>query len=159
MDMRLPSCKITGTVLAALVLATFGLANADRADAAPSQQARVHIVEQADHTVRRLHVVYAERVGRYHRNLYFEYNDGTAGYATPCRLEDSTWCWWDGQRRGDDRGHSVLNFGEGVHLTVRNSLLNRGLAGRVAVSMSSDRYGEWSMPNGEHGQYVTGGWS
>lgn len=30
---------------------------------------------------------------------------------TPCATEDSTWCYWDAQTRGNGQGQSFIAFG------------------------------------------------
>jgi hypothetical protein len=44
---------------------------------------------------------------------------GTIGLVQEdCPTEDSTWCYWDGDKHGSGQGHDVLNLGEGTWIVL-----------------------------------------
>ena len=119
---RLPSCKITGALLVALVIFTFGLANAPRAEASAD---RVTVIAHATTEVNRIHPIKVEKVSV--RDLDVTLNNGAVLRATPCRTEDSSNCYWLGRHRGNGHGRSFLALGsepQVAHLWIRSALLN-----------------------------------
>jgi hypothetical protein len=79
-------------------------------------------------------------------------------------------CVWVAFAQGNGRGHSFRIYRDGrvKQITDRRAFELAGdcdsngplycRSGNLNVTMTSDRYGQWSQ-DGEHGQYVAGGWS
>lgn len=122
---RLPSCKVSGALLLALVAVIMGmiLAQPDRADAA------VYPMEDPTRAVNHLRVTYVEYLHQQDSLLYVEFNDGSTAAFTPCRNDEpGRNCYWAALLRGNHEGRSFVVLHEQMHYIRHDVLVNAGLA-------------------------------
>lgn len=122
---RLPSCKVSGLVLLAVVafIAALVLMQPDRANGA------VYPLEQADHQVDHLRVTYVEFTYR-DALLYVEFNNGETGAYTPCwhRGQVKGNCYWVPAARVNASGRAwVVRHGQRKYI-AQHLLVEAGLS-------------------------------